>query len=93
VNITHENELQYEQSTAKFVDLPKSNFTNYTNSLTFQRLWVFSLTLAEISDISRFPEIPGKWKHLKMQHYTRTKWNGILIGYSFTVDESEVPLM
>jgi len=49
-----------------FVELPQSNFPDYTNSLTFPWLWAFppdfSLTLAEFpDDISRFPEIPEKY--------------------------------
>ena len=45
-----------------FVQLPQSNLSDYTNSMTFLLGLFpdFSLTLAELPDISRFPEIPEK---------------------------------
>jgi len=54
-----------------FVKLPRSNFPDYTNSLTFPWLWAFSLTLAEFPDISRFPEIPEKWKPCSLLLFRR----------------------
>ena len=52
------NELQYKSSNkvqvSYFVELPQSNFPDYTNSLTIPWLWFFSLTLDKFPDISRF---------------------------------------
>jgi len=65
--------LKNEAQVSYFVELPQSNFPNYTNaltpdypnSLTFPRLWAFSPDLSRIPRhfpvSSRFPEIPDKW--------------------------------
>jgi len=63
-----------------FVELPLSNFPDYTYSPTFPWFWDFSPTLTEFHDINRFPEIiPEKWKPYRLANistiYYATRWN------------------
>ena len=67
------NYISNEVQVSYFVELPQSNFHDYTNSLTFPWLWAFFLTLANSLTFPGFQKFQESGNHA---WYTRRKGAG-----------------